>query len=78
MVKAMKKGRVIWYLECKKPDRSGSITAVARELVRYKLDLAGVQGVQWGHGKCRRLKFFSMEIGTTFINWELDCLYIIE
>jgi len=49
---------VIWYLECKKPNRSGSITAVARELVRYKLDLMGVQGVKWGHGKSRRFKFF--------------------
>ena len=56
MAKEMKKGHVIWYLECKKPDRSGSITAVARDLIRYKLDLAGVQGVKWGQGKCRRLK----------------------
>jgi hypothetical protein len=34
----MKKGHAIWYLECKKPHRSGSLTAVARELERYKLD----------------------------------------
>ena len=54
----MKKVHGIWYLEYKKPDRSGSITAVARELVRYKLDLVGVQSVQWGHNKSRRLKLF--------------------
>jgi len=27
--------------------RSGSLTTVARELARYKLDLVGVQGVRW-------------------------------
>jgi hypothetical protein len=27
--------------------RSGSLTTVARELARYKLDLAGVQEVRW-------------------------------
>jgi hypothetical protein len=27
--------------------REGSITAVARELARYKLDLVGVQGGRW-------------------------------
>ena len=41
--------------------RSCSLTIVARELVRCKLDLVGVQGVRWdkgGHGKSRGLKFF--------------------
>jgi len=42
----MKKEHGIWYLECKKPDGSGSITAVPRVLERYKLDLLVVQGVQ--------------------------------
>ena len=27
--------------------RTGSLTAAARELARYKLDLAGVQEVRW-------------------------------
>jgi len=27
--------------------RSGSLTAVARKLTRYKLDLVGVQEVRW-------------------------------
>jgi hypothetical protein len=38
--------------------RSGSLTRVARELARYKLDLVGVQEVRWnneGHCKSRGL-----------------------
>jgi hypothetical protein len=37
--------------------RSGSLTAVARELARYKLDLVGVEEVRWenGHAKSREL-----------------------
>jgi len=30
--------------------RAGSLTAVARELARYKLDLVGVQEVRWDTG----------------------------
>ena len=30
--------------------RSWSVTTVARELARYKLDLVGVQEVRWGKG----------------------------
>jgi len=30
--------------------RSGSLTTVARELARYKLELVGVQEVRWGKG----------------------------
>jgi len=30
--------------------RSGSLTAAARELTRYKLDLVGVQEVRWDKG----------------------------
>ena len=39
---------------------SGSLTTVARELARYKLDLVGVQEVRWdkrGHCKSRVLYF---------------------
>jgi hypothetical protein len=32
--------------------RSGSITAAARELARYKLDLVGVQEVRWAKEAC--------------------------
>jgi len=38
--------------------RAGSLTAAARELARYKLDLVGVQEVRWdkrGHSKSRGL-----------------------
>jgi len=46
----MKKGHEIWYLECKEPYRSRSLSAVARELTVYKLDLVGVQEVRWNNG----------------------------
>ena len=37
-----------WYVRglC----RSGSLTTVAREVARYKLDLVGVQEVRWDKG----------------------------
>ena len=41
--------------------RAGSLTAAARGLARYKLDLVGVQEVRWenwGHHKSRGLYFF--------------------
>jgi len=50
MIQAIKKGLEIWYLESKGPDWSGSLTAVVRELARYKLDLVGVQEVRWNNG----------------------------
>jgi hypothetical protein len=50
----MKKGHEIWYLECKEPDRTSSLTAVARELVRYKFNLVGVQEVRWNNGDMLR------------------------
>jgi len=34
--------------------RSGSLTAVARELARYKLDLVGVQKFRWDKGSTVR------------------------
>ena len=36
---------VMWYV--RSLYRAGSLTAVARELARYKLDLVGVQEVRW-------------------------------
>jgi len=35
--------------------RSGSLTAAARELARYKLDLVGVQLVRWDEGGTVRI-----------------------
>jgi hypothetical protein len=43
----MEKESVVWYAERMSLEMSGSITAVSRELVRYKLDLVGVQVVRW-------------------------------
>ena len=41
--------------------RSGSIAAVARELSTCKLNLVGVQGVNWGkEGHCKNRKLISM------------------
>jgi hypothetical protein len=75
----MEKGHEIRCLECKKPYRSGSLTAVARELAVYKFDLVGVQGVRWdkgGHGKGKVLYF----LWKTGANRELeqDFLYTTE
>jgi exonuclease III len=36
--------------------RSGSLTAAARELARYKLDLVGVQEVRWNKGDTVRAR----------------------
>jgi len=38
------------YLEGKEPYRSCSLSAVARELGRHKLDLVGVKEVKWNKG----------------------------
>jgi hypothetical protein len=41
----MEKGHETWYMECKELVEVRAIT-VARELAKYKLDLAGVQEVR--------------------------------
>ena len=50
--------------------RAGSITAAARELARYKLDLVGVQEVRWDNGgKLRAGDYkFSMQKETKIIS----------
>jgi len=35
-------------------NRAGSLSAAARELARYKLDLVGVQEVRWDKGDTER------------------------
>jgi hypothetical protein len=37
----------IWYVECKKPIRVGSLMTVAKEISKYKFDSVGVQEVRW-------------------------------
>jgi len=48
---------------------SDSLTAVARELARCKLDLVGVQEVGWDKGGM---------LGVGDYNWEQDFLYTSE
>ena len=60
--------------------RVGSLTAAARELARYKLDLVGVQEVRWDNGDTVRAgdyNFFT-EKEKKIIDWEQDFLYATE
>jgi hypothetical protein len=58
--------------------RSGSFTAAARELARYKLDLVGLQEVRWDKGSALGggggILIFYMENETKIISWEHDLL----
>jgi hypothetical protein len=51
---------------------SGSITAVARELAMYKLDLVGVQVVRWNDRATVRAEDIFIEEETKIISWEQD------
>jgi hypothetical protein len=55
--------------------RASSLTAEARKLARYKLDLVGVQKVTWDKGG---RVIFPMEKETEIVNWEQEILYITE
>ena len=59
---------------------AGSLTAAARELARYKLDLVDVQEVRWDKGGTVRAGdyIFSMEKEMKIISWEQDFLYTKE
>jgi len=58
------------------------LTAAARELARYKVDLVGVREVRWDEGGTEKgiiiIIIFSMEKETKIINWEQDSLYATE
>ena len=60
--------------------RSGSHTAAARELAKYKLDLVGVQEVRWDKRGTVRVGvcIFFMATETEVINWEQHSLYTTE
>jgi hypothetical protein len=61
--------------------RSGLITAAAREVVKYKLDLVGVEQVRWdqgGEGTRSGLYYFRMEEEKKIVNWEQDFVYTTE
>jgi hypothetical protein len=55
--------------------KSGSLWTVARELVRYKLDLMGVQEVTLDErGPCKTRRFFLWKRAKNH-NWDYDFLY---
>ena len=55
----------------------GSLTAAARELARYKLDLVGLQEVRWDKGGTVRAGDynFSMEKEKKIVKWDQNFLY---
>ena len=61
-------------------NRAGLLTAAARELGRYKLDLVGVQEIMWDKGGTVIAGDynFSTENEKNIINWEQDFLYTTE
>jgi len=61
--------------------KSGSLTAVARELARYKLDVVGVQEVKWDKEGTARAEDYIFCYGKRkkkIINWEQDVLRTTE
>jgi hypothetical protein len=60
--------------------RGNSLTAAARELARYKLDLVGVQEVRWDKGGTVRAGNYNFSLGQErkIIHWEQDFLYTTE
>jgi len=42
----MEKGHQIWYIQCRSLYRSGSLTTVARESIRNKLNFVGEQDLR--------------------------------
>jgi hypothetical protein len=62
-------------------NRSGSLTAAARELARCKLDLVGLeQEVRWNKESTLRAGDYNFlyERETNIINWEPDFSYTTE
>ena len=57
--------------------RAGSLTAAARALARYKLDLVGMQEVGWDKGGMVRAGDYNY-LWKKIINWEQDSLYATE
>ena len=61
--------------------RAGSFKAAARELVRYKLDVVGVQEVRWDKGGTVRAGDYDVFLTgkeIKIINWERVFLYTLE
>ena len=67
-----------WYV--RSLNRTGSLTAAAGELARYKLDLVGVQEVRWDNGDTVRAGDYNFFYGKGNKNHQLeqDFLYTTE
>jgi len=57
--------------------RTGSLTAVARELARYKLDLVGMQEVSWDQGDTVRARSYNFFYGKGNKNHQLGTGFIV-
>jgi hypothetical protein len=49
----MEEGNEIWHMECEQSVHV-RVTTIIRELLKYKLDLVGVQEVRWDKGGTAR------------------------
>jgi len=60
--------------------RAGSITAAARELARYKLDLVGVKRLGWYREVTVRAVDYNLFVGKEMkiVIWQQDTLYKTE
>jgi hypothetical protein len=56
--------------------RSGSLTIVARELGKYKLNLVGVQEVRWEKGRTERAEDYTFFYGAGNVDHQLGTGFI--
>jgi exonuclease III len=58
--------------------RIGSLTTVARELGKYKLDLVGVQEVRWEKGGTERAKDYTFYYGQGNVDNQLGARFFVH